>query len=93
LKVHYPSVLDKDDHNRIRFQGAAKVEDDPQVCKPFTWRSGIRRRWQRCETVDLFGVIFDGHPDSAVGILLPERIRRSRIEKGLPVRGPSRSTA
>jgi NADH-quinone oxidoreductase subunit C len=53
----------------------------PTVCG--VWRTG---NWHERETFDLFGVIFDGHPDLR-RILLPDDWQGHALRKDFPLRG------
>jgi len=70
-------------HNRIRLK-VRLSEDDPHV-KTVTgvWRTA---NWHERETFDLFGIIFDGHPDLR-RILLPSDFDGHALRKDYPLRG------
>jgi NADH-quinone oxidoreductase subunit C len=59
-------------------------EDDPHVgsVEPL-WKTA---NWHERETFDLFGVIFDGHPDLR-RILLPSEFDGHALRKDYPLRG------
>jgi NADH (or F420H2) dehydrogenase, subunit C len=70
-------------HHRLRLKVLLN-EDDPHV-KSVTgvWRTA---NWHERETFDLFGVIFDGHPDLR-RILLPDDWEGHALRKDFPLRG------
>lgn len=70
-------------HHRLRLK-VVLSEDDPHVptvCG--VWRTA---NWHERETFDLFGVIFDGHPDLR-RILLPDDWEGHALRKDFPLRG------
>jgi len=70
-------------HHRIRLKVVLN-EDDPHVLTVTgVWRTA---NWHERETYDLFGVIFDGHPDLR-RILLPEDWQGHALRKDFPLRG------
>jgi NADH-quinone oxidoreductase subunit C len=70
-------------HNRIRLK-VLLSEDDPHVnTVTGIWRTAD---WHERETYDLFGVIFDGHPDLR-RILLPSDFDGHALRKDYPLRG------
>ena len=70
-------------YHRIRLKVLLN-EDDPHVSTVTTvWRTA---NWHERETYDLFGVIFDGHPDLR-RILLPEDWQGHALRKDFPLRG------
>ncbi len=59
-------------------------EDDPDVqTVTGVWKTA---NWHERETFDLFGVIFDGHPDLR-RILLPDEWQGYALRKDFPLRG------
>jgi NADH-quinone oxidoreductase subunit C len=70
-------------HHRIRIKVLLN-EDDPHVASVTgIWRTA---NWHERETFDLFGVIFDGHPDLR-RILLPDDWQGHALRKDFPLRG------
>jgi NADH-quinone oxidoreductase subunit C len=70
-------------HNRLRLK-VLLSEDDPHVPTVTNiWRTAD---WHERETFDLFGVIFDGHPDLR-RILLPSDFDGHALRKDYPLRG------
>ncbi|MEP7149601.1 MAG: NADH-quinone oxidoreductase subunit C [Acidobacteriota bacterium] len=70
-------------HNRLRLK-VFLSEDDPNVATVTTlWKTAD---WHERETYDLFGVIFDGHPDLR-RILLPSDFDGHALRKDYPLRG------
>ena len=70
-------------HNRLRLK-VLLSEDDPHVESVTTlWKTAD---WHERETFDLFGVIFDGHPDLR-RILLPSDFDGHALIKDYPLRG------
>ena len=70
-------------HSRLRLK-VLLSEDDPHVetVRP-VWRTAD---WHERETFDMFGVIFDGHPDLR-RILLPSDFDGHALRKDYPLRG------
>jgi NADH-quinone oxidoreductase subunit C len=69
--------------NRLRLK-VLLSEDDPRVTTVSTiWRTA---NWHERETYDMFGVIFDGHPDLR-RILLPSDFDGHALRKDYPLRG------
>lgn len=70
-------------HNRLRLK-VLLSEDDPHVPTVVTvWKTA---NWHERETFDMFGVIFDGHPDLR-RILLPSDFDGHALRKDYPLRG------
>lgn len=70
-------------HNRLRLK-VLLSEDDPNV-KSVTgvWRTAD---WHERETFDMFGVVFEGHPDLR-RILMPSDFDGFALRKDFPLRG------
>lgn len=70
-------------HNRLRLKVLLN-EDDPNVeTVTSIWRTAD---WHERETFDMFGVVFDGHPDLR-RILLPSDFDGHALRKDYPLRG------
>jgi NADH-quinone oxidoreductase subunit C len=70
-------------HHRLRLKVLLN-EDNPHVqTVTGVWRTA---NWHERETFDLFGVIFDGHPDLR-RILLPDDWEGHALRKDFPLRG------
>ena len=70
-------------HNRLRLK-VLLSEDDPHVeTVTSIWKTAD---WHERETYDLFGVVFDGHPDLR-RILLPSDFDGHALRKDYPLRG------
>jgi NADH-quinone oxidoreductase subunit C len=70
-------------YNRLRLK-VLLSEDDPNVLTVTTvWKTAD---WHERETFDMFGVIFDGHPDLR-RILLPSDFDGHALRKDYPLRG------
>jgi NADH-quinone oxidoreductase subunit C len=70
-------------YSRLRLK-VLLSEDDPHVATVTSiWRTAD---WHERETFDLFGVIFDGHPDLR-RILLPSDFDGHALRKDYPLRG------
>lgn len=70
-------------HNRLRLK-VYLSEDEPNVGTVTTvWKTA---NWHERETFDLFGIIFDGHPDLR-RILLPSDFDGHALRKDYPLRG------
>ncbi len=70
-------------HNRLRLK-VLLSEDNPKVTTVTSvWKTA---NWHERETYDMFGVIFDGHPDLR-RILLPSDFDGHALRKDYPLRG------
>ncbi len=70
-------------HNRLRLKVLVS-EDEAHIPTVVTvWKTA---NWHERETFDLFGVIFDGHPDLR-RILLPSDFDGHALRKDYPLRG------
>jgi NADH-quinone oxidoreductase subunit C len=70
-------------HQRLRLK-VLLSEDEPKVPTVTTlWKTAD---WHERETYDLFGVVFDGHPDLR-RILLPSDFDGHALRKDYPLRG------
>jgi NADH-quinone oxidoreductase subunit C len=70
-------------HHRVRLK-VLLTEDDPHVpTVSGVWRTA---NWHERETYDLFGIIFDDHPDLR-RILLPDDWQGHALRKDFPLRG------
>lgn len=70
-------------HSRLRLK-VLLSEDDPKVKTVVSvWKTAD---WHERETFDLFGIIFDGHPDLR-RILLPSDFDGHALRKDYPLRG------
>lgn len=70
-------------YHRIRLKVLLNEEDTHVASVTGVWRTA---NWHERETFDLFGVIFDGHPDLR-RILLPEDWQGHALRKDFPLRG------
>ena len=70
-------------YHRIRLKVLLNEEDPHVPTVTGVWRTS---NWHERETYDLFGVIFDGHPDLR-RILLPEDWQGHALRKDFPLRG------
>jgi NADH-quinone oxidoreductase subunit C len=70
-------------HHRLRVKVQLNEEDMHVQSVTSVWRTA---NWHERETYDLFGVIFDGHPDLR-RILLPEDWQGYALRKDFPLRG------
>lgn len=70
-------------HHRLRLKVVLNEEDPRVPTVTGVWRTA---NWHERETYDLFGVVFDGHPDLR-RILLPEDWQGHALRKDFPLRG------
>ena len=70
-------------HHRLRLKVVLNEEDPHVPTVTGVWRTA---NWHERETFDLFGVIFDGHPDLR-RILLPDDWQGHALRKDFPLRG------
>jgi NADH-quinone oxidoreductase subunit C len=70
-------------HHRLRLKVLLNEEDTHVPTVTGVWRTA---NWHERETFDLFGVIFDGHPDLR-RILLPDDWQGYALRKDFPLRG------
>lgn len=70
-------------HHRLRLKVLLNEEDPHVETVTGVWRTA---NWHERETYDLFGVIFDGHPDLR-RILLPDDWQGHALRKDFPLRG------
>lgn len=70
-------------HHRVRLKVLLNEEDAHVPTVTGVWRTA---NWHERETFDLFGVVFDGHPDLR-RILLPDDWQGHALRKDFPLRG------
>ena len=70
-------------HHRVRLKVLLNEDDAIVPTVTGVWRTA---NWHERETYDLFGVIFDGHPDLR-RILLPDDWQGHALRKDFPLRG------
>jgi len=70
-------------HNRLRLKVLLSDDDAHVETVATIWKTAD---WHERETYDLFGVIFDGHPDLR-RILLPSDFDGHALRKDYPLRG------
>ena len=70
-------------HHRVRLKVVLNEDDVHVPTVTGVWKTA---NWHERETFDLFGVIFDGHPDLR-RILLPEDWQGHALRKDFPLRG------
>jgi NADH-quinone oxidoreductase subunit C len=72
-------------HNRIRIR-AQVPENDPRIRSVTPIWAGAN--WHERECFDMFGIVFQGHPDLR-RILLPEDWEGHPLRKDYPLKGPA----
>ena len=82
LEVNY-HLFSTTRHHRLRLKVLLNEEDARVPTVTGIWRTA---NWHERETFDLFGVIFDGHPDLR-RILLPDDWQGHALRKDFPLRG------
>jgi NADH-quinone oxidoreductase subunit C len=70
-------------YHRVRLKVLLNQEDTHVPTVVTVWRTA---NWHERETFDMFGVIFDGHPDLR-RILLPDDWQGHALRKDFPLRG------
>jgi len=70
-------------HHRLRLKVLLNDDDTHVPTVTTIWKTA---NWHERETFDLFGVIFDGHPDLR-RILLPDDWQGHALRKDFPLRG------
>jgi len=70
-------------HHRVRLKVLLNEDDARVGTVTGVWRTA---NWHERETYDLFGVIFEGHPDLR-RILLPDDWQGHALRKDFPLRG------
>jgi NADH-quinone oxidoreductase subunit C len=70
-------------HHRLRIKVLVNEEDAHVPTVTGVWRTA---NWHERETFDLFGIVFDGHPDLR-RILLPDDWQGHALRKDFPLRG------
>jgi NADH-quinone oxidoreductase subunit C len=70
-------------HHRLRLKVLVNEDDAHVPTVTGVWRTA---NWHERETFDLFGVVFDGHPDLR-RILLPDDWQGHALRKDFPLRG------
>ncbi len=70
-------------HHRLRLKVVVNEEDAHVPSVTGVWKTA---NWHERETYDLFGVVFDGHPDMR-RILLPDDWEGHALRKDFPLRG------
>jgi NADH-quinone oxidoreductase subunit C len=82
FEVNYQLFSTKRYH-RLRLKVLLEQEDTHVPTVTGVWRTA---NWHERETFDMFGVIFDGHPDLR-RILLPDDWQGHALRKDFPLRG------
>jgi NADH-quinone oxidoreductase subunit C len=70
-------------HHRVRLKVLLREDDTHLPSVTGVWRTA---NWHERETYDLFGVVFDNHPDLR-RILLPDDWQGYALRKDFPLRG------
>lgn len=70
-------------HHRLRLKVTLNDDDVHVPSVTSVWRTA---NWHERETFDLFGIVFDGHPDLR-RILLPDDWQGYSLRKDFPLRG------
>ena len=70
-------------YNRLRLKVLLSEDDAKVATVSYIWRTAD---WHERETFDMFGVIFDGHPDLR-RILMPSDFDGFALRKDFPLRG------
>jgi NADH-quinone oxidoreductase subunit C len=70
-------------HHRLRLKVLLNEDDAHVPTVTGVWRTA---NWHERETFDLFGIVFDGHPDLR-RILLPDDWQGHALRKDFPLRG------
>ncbi len=70
-------------HHRLRLKVVLNEDDVHVPTVAGVWRTA---NWHERETYDLFGIVFDGHPDLR-RILLPDDWQGHALRKDFPLRG------
>ena len=82
FEVNY-HIFSTTKYHRLRLKVLLNEEDTHVDSVTGVWRTA---NWHERETFDLFGVIFDGHPDLR-RILLPDDWQGHALRKDFPLRG------
>ena len=82
LEVNY-HLFSTTKYHRLRLKVLLNEEDAHVPTVTSVWRTA---NWHERETYDLFGVVFDGHPDLR-RILLPDDWQGHALRKDFPLRG------
>jgi NADH-quinone oxidoreductase subunit C len=82
FEVNYHLFSTKRFH-RLRLKVLVNQEDTRVPTVTTVWRTA---NWHERETFDMFGIIFDGHPDLR-RILLPDDWQGHALRKDFPLRG------
>jgi NADH-quinone oxidoreductase subunit C len=82
FEVNYQLFSTKRFH-RLRLKVLVNQEDTHVPTVTTVWRTA---NWHERETFDMFGIIFDGHPDLR-RILLPDDWQGHALRKDFPLRG------